>query len=112
MCYFPYGLWGTIVASLVEKLMDFLFHTVYDEDEHSRYFNIYKIDDTHFLAQCHHFNRERDCEGDVEIVKENGEWRPNDPKFGSIAKQIGEEIERMEPHTSVEDETPRGANKQ
>jgi hypothetical protein len=79
--------------------MDFLFHTVFNEAEHSKYFNVYKLDDNRFLAECHHFNRERDCMGDFEIVKEGEEWKPSDPKFSDVAHQIGEEIERMEtPH--------------
>jgi hypothetical protein len=76
--------------------MDFLFHSVYNEEEHSKYFNIYKIEGNRFLAQCHHFNRERDCTGDFEIVKDNGQWKPNDSKYNDLAQQIGEEIERME----------------
>ena len=76
--------------------MDFLFHTVYNSAEHSKYFNIYKLDENRFLAECHHFNRERDCVGDFEIVKEGNEWKPNDPTFNEVAQQIGEEIERME----------------
>jgi len=76
--------------------MDFLFHTVYNEADHAKYFNIYRLDENRFLAECHHFNRERDCEGDFEILRENGEWKSEDPSFGNVAMQIGEEIERME----------------
>jgi hypothetical protein len=76
--------------------MNFLFHSVYDEADHAKFFNIYQLGDNRFLAECHHFNRERDCEGDFEIVKENGEWKPNNPRFNEEAKQIGEEIERMD----------------
>ena len=78
--------------------MNFLFHSVIETTAHTKYFNVYKIDEDHFLAECHHFNRERDCEGDVQIVRDHGEWKPADPKFEEVAKQIGEEIERMEPH--------------
>ena len=77
--------------------MDFLFHSVYNEEDHSKFFNVYKLEDNRFLAECHHFNRERDCLGDFEIVKEqDGHWKPTDPKFNEVAQQIGEEIERME----------------
>ena len=76
--------------------MDFLFHTVYNEANHSKYFNIYRVEGAKFLAECHHFNRERDCEGDFEIVKENGEWKATNPNFNQEAQQIGQEIERME----------------
>jgi len=92
--------------------MDFVFHSVFEEADHTQYFNVYKIDDTHFLAQCHHFNRERDCHGDFEMVKENGEWKPNDPKFSDVAKQIAEEIDRMEPNPRSDSEEPRAANEQ
>ena len=77
-------------------MMDFLFHSVYNQEDHAQYFNIYRLEDNRFLAECHHFNRERDCTGDFEIVRENGKWKPNDPQFNEVAKQIGEEIERME----------------
>ena len=75
--------------------MDFLFHSVYNEADHSRYFNIYRLEENKFLAECHHFNRARDCEGDFEIIKEGGNWTPTDPQFREVARQIGEEIERM-----------------
>ena len=76
--------------------MDFLFHTVYNEAAHAKYFNIYRLDENHFLAECHHFNRQRDCEGDFEIVRESGEWKPkNNDRFSEVARQIGQEIERM-----------------
>jgi len=76
--------------------MDFLFHSVYNKAEHAKYFNIYKLEGDRFLAECHHFNRERDCQGDFEISKETGEWKPNDPQFNEEARYIGEEIDRME----------------
>ena len=82
--------------TLIKTEMDFLFHSVYNEEDHSKYFNVYKLEDNRFLAECHHFNRERDCLGDFEIVKEGGHWKPNDPKFNEVAQQIGEEIERMD----------------
>ena len=87
--------------------MDFLFHSVYESDDHSKFFNIYKIDDSHFLAQCHHFNRERDCMGDFEIVNENGKWKSSDPKFEEVAKQTTEEIERMTSQPRTDNEAPR-----
>jgi hypothetical protein len=72
---------------------------VIESTEHSKFFNVYRIDEHHFLAECHHFNRERDCEGDIEITRENGEYKPTNPRFQDMAKQIGEEIERMDPHS-------------
>jgi hypothetical protein len=76
--------------------MDFLFHTVYNQAEHAKYFNIYKLEDNHFLAECHHFTRERDCVGDFELIKEGNSWKPTEPQFDEFARQIEEEIDRME----------------
>jgi hypothetical protein len=88
--------------------MDFLFHSVIETGHHTKFFNVYKIDEDHFLAECHHFNRQRDCEGDVELVRENGEWKAADPRFLEVAKQIKQEIERMEPHgEESKEEGPR-----
>jgi hypothetical protein len=75
--------------------MDFIFHSVFDDGEHRKYFNVYKIDETHFLAECHHFNRARECEGDFELVKEGETWKPSSENFEDEAKFIGEEIDRM-----------------
>ena len=86
--------------------MDFLFHSVFNEADHSKFFNIYKIEGNRFLAECHHFNRERDCQGDFELIKEGGEWKANDPHFNEEAKQIGEEIERMESIHPPQSEKP------
>ena len=74
--------------------MDFLFHSVFDDGHHSKYFNVYKLEGKRFLAECHHFNRARDCEGDFELVKEGDTWKSNDQKFGDAASYIGQEIER------------------
>jgi len=74
--------------------MDFLFHSVFDDGHHSKYFNVYKLDQNRFLAECHHFNRSRFCEGDFELVKEGEHWKSTDAKFDDAANYIGEEIER------------------
>jgi hypothetical protein len=74
--------------------MDFLFHSVFNDGNHSKYFNVYKIEQNRFLAECHHFNRARDCEGDFELVREGEEWKSNSDKFEQVATYIGEEIER------------------
>jgi hypothetical protein len=91
--------------------MDFLFHSVYNQAEHSKFFNIYKLESDRFLAECHHFNRERECDGDFEIVRENGQWKPVDPKFDDLARQIGEEIERMESMQDRRPSTKKGPRK-
>jgi len=75
--------------------MDFIFHSVFDDGERTRFFSVYKIDDTHFHAECHHFNRTRLCDGDFELVKEGEEWTPSNEKFHDEARFIGEEIDRM-----------------
>lgn len=75
--------------------MDFMFHSVFDDGGHRKYFSVYKIDDTHFRAECHHFNRARLCDGDFELIKEGDTWKANSGKFTEEAKFIGEEINRM-----------------
>ena len=91
--------------------MNFLFHSVYNQEEHAKYFNIYRLDNNRFLAECHHFNRKRDCEGDFEITKEEGEWKPNNPHFNEMAQQIGAEIDRMESIHPSSDEMPQTTGK-
>jgi hypothetical protein len=88
---------------MLKSQMDFLFHSVFNQSDHSKYFNIYKLEGDRFLAECHHFNRKRDCLGDFELARENGQWKPNDPKFDEEARQIGEEIDRME---NIQPQTP------
>src|SRR5690348_4985760 len=75
----------------------FLFHSVLNADGHSKYYNVYKIDEEHFYAECHHFNREHACEGDFELHKDGDDWVPADNSFQEQAQQIGEEIDRMAP---------------
>jgi hypothetical protein len=75
--------------------MDFLFHSVFDDGHHSKYFNVYKIDGNRFLAQCHHFNRARDCDSDFEIIKDGESWKSTDEKYEDVANYIGEELERF-----------------
>ena len=76
--------------------MDFIFHSVYDAGGgHRKYFSIYKIDDTHFRAECHHFNQSRECEGDFELEKEGDSWKFRNATSEEVGKFIGEEIDRM-----------------
>ena len=76
--------------------MDFIFHSVFDDGEgHTKYFSIYRLDDTHFRAECHHFNRDRECGGDFELEKDGQQWKPSRPNLEEEAKFIGEEIDRM-----------------
>ena len=75
--------------------MEFLFHSVLEQEGHVKYFNIYKIDEVHYYAECHHFNRERVCEGDFELHKEGDDWKAAQPTFDDEAQKIGEEIDRM-----------------
>lgn len=75
--------------------MDFIFHSVFKDGERTKYFSVYRIDDTHFRAECHHFNRARLCDGDFELVKEGEEWKPITGNHEDEAKFIGEEIDRM-----------------
>lgn len=75
--------------------MDFIFHSVFDDGGHRKYFSVYRIDDTHFRAECHHFNRSRECEGDFELVKEGEQWKARGRNFEDEAKFIAEEIDRM-----------------
>ncbi len=77
--------------------MKFLFHSVVIEKGHSKYYNVYKIDESHFFAECHHFNRERYCEGDFEFEKDGYDWKPKGPEFDNAAQEIGEEIDRLHP---------------
>jgi len=74
--------------------MDFLFHSVFNDGHHSMYFNVYQIEQNRFLAECHHFNRARDCEGDFELVRDGESWKATNQKFDDAATYIGEEIER------------------
>jgi hypothetical protein len=76
--------------------MKFLFHSVVNSDGHSKYYNIYRIEEGHYFAECHHFNREHSCEGDFELRKNAEDWVPVEPLFESEAQQIGEEIDRMD----------------
>ena len=75
--------------------MDFIFHSVFDGGGRTKFFNVYKIDETHFRAECHHFNRSRLCDGDFNLLKEGDGWKPSDEKFHDEAMFIGEEIDRM-----------------
>ena len=75
--------------------MKFLFHSVVSTDGHTKYYNIYRIDEGHFYAECHHFNREHACEGDFELHKQGDDWVPADTMFTEEAQRIGEEIDRM-----------------
>ena len=74
--------------------MDFLFHSVYNGGPHAKYYNVYKVDENHFVAECHHFNRSRECEGDFEIIRDPDGWKTNNEKYEQEAQYIGEEIDR------------------
>lgn len=78
-----------------EPSMEFVFHSVVSADGHTKYYNIYRIDEEHYLAQCHHFNRERLCDGDFELHRQGDHWAPVNSSFEEEAQQIGEEIDRM-----------------
>jgi hypothetical protein len=75
--------------------MKFLFHTVTSADGHTKYYNIYKIEEDHYFAECHHFNRKQSCEGDFELYKRGDDWQPAEAPYEGEAQQIGEEIDRM-----------------
>ena len=76
--------------------MDFIFHSVFDDQQgHTKYFSVYRIDDTHFRAECHHFNRSRVCDGDFDLEKQGDNWKPSSENFEDEARFIGEEIDRM-----------------
>ncbi len=72
--------------------MEFLFHSVYHDGNHAKYYNVYKVENDRFYAECHHFNRARQCEGDFEIVKEGNDWKTSDEQFQREAEKIGDEI--------------------
>lgn len=80
--------------------MEFLFHSVYQEDDqHAKYFSIYKVDENRFFAECHHFNMARICEGDFEIARNGDSWEPSEIQFQKEADFIGSEINS---HYSIE----------
>ena len=80
--------------------MVFIFHSVYNDGHHSKFYNIYRIDDNHYLAECHHFNSARNCEGDFQIVREGDQWKPSNEQFVEEAGHIAEEIDRsLEPRS-------------
>lgn len=72
--------------------MEFLFHSVYQDGAHAKYYNIYKVSPEKYYAECHHFNRARSCEGDFEIMKEGNSWKASDEHFEKEAAQISDEI--------------------
>lgn len=74
--------------------MEFLFHSVYHEGNRAKYYNVYKIENNKFYAECHHFNRVRECEGDFELVKEGEDWKPSNVTFRKEAEQIADEIQQ------------------
>lgn len=74
--------------------MDFLFHSVYHDGRHSRYYNVYKISADRYLAQCHHFNRDRDCTADFELIKAESGWELTTEEFKDEGAYIAEEIDR------------------
>jgi hypothetical protein len=80
--------------------MEFIFHSVYDDGHHSKFYNIYRIDENHYLAECHHFNAARNCDQDFQIIREGDHWKPSDEQFQNEAGHIAEEIDRsLEPRS-------------
>lgn len=75
--------------------MEFLFHSVYHDGRHTKYFNVYKVEANRFLAEPHHFNRTHEDEGDFELRKENDKWKTENDTFILQALYIGEEIDRF-----------------
>jgi hypothetical protein len=75
--------------------MKFLFHSVVLIADQTKYYNVYKIEDNHYFAECHHFNRKQSCENDFELYKRGDDWEPGEPSFSKEADRIGEEIDRM-----------------
>ena len=75
--------------------MNFLFHSVYHDGHHAKYFNVYKVEENRFFAECHHFNQVHTCEGNFELVKEGDTWKANNENFEHEATYIGEEIDRV-----------------
>jgi len=77
--------------------MEFLFHSVYYDGHHAKYFNVYKIEDNHFRAEPHHFNFNSLQIGaaDIELRKEGGKWKTEEEKLAPVASYIGEEIDRL-----------------
>ena len=75
--------------------MEFLFHSVYYDGYHAKYFNVYKVETNRFLAEPHHFNRTHDGTADFELRKENNKWKTEVDAFGLQASYIGEEIDRF-----------------
>ena len=84
--------------------MEFLFHSVIDSAGHTKYYNIYRIEEDHFFAECHHFNREQTCEGDFELYKRGEDWAPAEGPYEDEAQRIGEEIDRMSRDTRTSEE--------
>ena len=76
--------------------MEFLFHSVFDDGHRTIYYNVYKIDEDHVLAECHHFNRSRNCDGDFQLVREGSEWKPENHKQDDTVSHIVREVEQWE----------------
>lgn len=75
--------------------MKFLFHSVVESGGQTKYYNVYRIDEGHYFAECHHFNRQHNCEGDFELRKNGDDWVPVEANFEDEAQHIGEEVDRM-----------------
>ena len=74
--------------------MEFLFHSVYHDGHHTKYFNVYKVENNRFLARPHHFNFSSVVDGDFELIKEGNRWKTEKDSFAPEASYIGEEIDR------------------
>lgn len=75
--------------------MEFLFHSVYHDGFHAKYFNVYKVDSNRFLAEPHHFNRFPEDDDHFVLIKEGNSWKTEKENISTQASYIGEEIDRF-----------------
>jgi len=75
--------------------MEFLFHSVYNDGHHAKYFNVYRVENNRFLAEPHHFNFAQNIGGDFELRKKGNTWVTEKGELASEASYIGEEIDRV-----------------
>ena len=74
--------------------MEFLFHSVYDDGHHRKYFNVYRVEENRFLAELHHFNPANGPAAGFELQKKGDAWIPLSDVPEREATYIGEEIQR------------------
>jgi len=75
--------------------MEFLFHSVYHDGHHAKYFNVYKVEPNRFRAEPHHFNRIHENEEEFDLRKDGSDWKTEKEGFATQASYIGEEIDRF-----------------